>query len=74
LIGVAIAHRHFDLQQDEVMVENETMENDSKVLTTRPHLIDEINDDEFKPTVVVCSNAGVWHPIAYGIIFIRYRL
>lgn len=62
-VGVAIAHRHFDLGPDEAMMET-TKPNLS---VTQPYRLAEIEKLGGIPTAFKYGEDGWWYPIQYGM-------
>lgn len=62
-VAVALAHRHFDLSNDEAMLEVE--KNPHEYVAT-PELLTKIANIGVYPTVIKYGDDGRWYPITYG--------
>uniref|UniRef100_A0A914CGM6 Uncharacterized protein n=1 Tax=Acrobeloides nanus TaxID=290746 RepID=A0A914CGM6_9BILA len=61
-VCVIIAHRHFNLAQDEAMLE--TLEGKSRV--SRPVSWENIASMGAFPNVITCTRENQWYPVGYG--------
>uniref|UniRef100_A0AC35GUQ0 Uncharacterized protein n=1 Tax=Panagrolaimus sp. PS1159 TaxID=55785 RepID=A0AC35GUQ0_9BILA len=60
-VCVVIAHRHFDLDDSEVMYE--VVDSDCRISQPRP-LVD-ILAEKAQPNLLSCSFDGFWYPVGY---------
>uniref|UniRef100_A0AC34GDC8 Uncharacterized protein n=1 Tax=Panagrolaimus sp. ES5 TaxID=591445 RepID=A0AC34GDC8_9BILA len=62
-VMVTLAHRHFDLTDNEVMLE--TPYGDIRVAT--PVDIEQLSSFGAQPVLLACTKDNSWHPVGYGV-------
>ncbi|KAE9547707.1 hypothetical protein FO519_009083 [Halicephalobus sp. NKZ332] len=62
-VSIIIAHRHFDLQPEEAMLE----EANGLVRLSKPYPLKEIEDKGATPNILKCTSDGEWFPVGYEL-------